>query len=113
MNKEKFKKQLEMSGINGRFTASVEVLFNYRTQTKEVHNPSTHDEEKRTFSYHIVYGYIGGDKIESPEFQNEALVWQYIDEVEKKVSDQLFRLANIPKTQTLTEQLCGHGFTKL
>lgn len=104
------KKTFEQTGINGTFKGLVEVLFNYRKEDKEVHNRSTHDEEMRTFSYHRVIGFVEGERFESDEFQNENLVWQYIEEIEKKVNAKLHQLANVPKVKTLTEQLKDKGY---
>lgn len=104
------KKEITDTGINGTFRGTVEVKFNYRKEKKEVHNRSTHDEEMRTFSYHKVVGLVDGEKFESKDFQNENLVWQFIDEIEKKVSTKLHLLARVPKTQTLIEQLKAKGY---
>ncbi len=105
-------KKISMTGINGTFEGTITIKFNDRTETKEVHNRSTHDEEKRTFTYHRVYGTVKNDKeiIRSEEFQNENLVWQYIEAVEKQITRKLHLLANVPKEQSLKEQLQSKGF---
>ena len=58
-----------------------------RTETKEVHNPSTHDEEKRTFDRITCKGYAYS------ELQVEELIpdWtpETIDRVVNKVEQQL------------------------
>lgn len=105
-------KKITVSGINGTFEGTISIKFNDRTEIKEVHNPSTHEEEKRTVHYHRVYGTIKGNNeiIRSEEFQNENLVWQWIDTVEKKISAKLHLLANVPKEKSLREMLYDKGF---
>lgn len=104
------KKILTDSGINGTFTGTVEVKFNYRKETKEVHNRLTHEEEKRTFNLHCVVGEVEGELIQSADFRNENLVWQFIDEIEKKVGAKLHLLARVPPHKSLTEQLKDNGY---
>ncbi len=99
-----------MSGINGTFTGEIQIKWNARAETKEVQQPVTHDEIMRTFQHHKVTGSVGAELFESPEFQNENLVWQYIDEIERKINARLHILANVPKTQTLIERLQDKGF---
>ena len=105
-------KKISITGINGTFDGTITIKFNDRTETKEVHNRSTHDEEKRTFIYHRVYGTVKGDNeiIRSEEFQNENLVWQHIEAVEKQLARKLHLLANVPKEQSLKEQLQSKCF---
>lgn len=105
-------KQISITGMNGTFEGRISIKFNDRTETKEVHNRSTHDEEKRTFYYHRVYGTVKGDKeiIRSEEFQNENLVWQHIEAVEKRLTAKLHLLANVPKEKSLVEMLQSKGF---
>lgn len=103
-------KEFTDTGINGTFRGLVEVKFNCKKEQREVHNRSTHDEEMKTFSYHQVVGFVEGERFESEYFQNENLVWQFIDEIEKKVKTKLHLLAKVPKTQTLTEQLNAKGY---
>lgn len=103
-------KEFIETSINGVFKGTVEVKFNYRSAHKEVHNPSTHDEEMKTFSYHKVIGFVGAERFESEDFRNENLVWQFIDEIEKKVKAKLYLLAKTPKVRSLTEQLNAKGY---
>jgi hypothetical protein len=104
------KKTLTMNGINGSFAGDIEIKWNYRSESKLVQQPVTHDEVMRAFTYHKVVGSIGAELFEGSEFQNENLVWQYIDEIEKKINARLHILANVPKTRTLLEQLQDKGF---
>lgn len=108
----KMTKKITIKGINGTFEGIISVRFNERSEVKAVHNRSTHEEEKRSFSYHRVYGNIDGDReiIRSEEFQNENLVWQHITGVENKIREKLHLLANVPKEKSLIEMLNDKGF---
>jgi|SRR6187399_694576 hypothetical protein len=110
MNKQLFKKTMQMTGINGTFDATLEVLFNYKTETKPVENRIMHEQVITTFNYHTVRGVVGSDQFYSQDFLNEDNVWQYIDEVEKKINAKLHQLANVPKTLSIAEQLQTKGF---
>src|SRR5438874_38087 len=104
------KKVITVTGVNGTFAGTVEIKFNYRTDIKEVHNRSTHDEEERKFSYNIVIGTVDGQQFKSEEFINENFIWQHIKTVESKVTATLRKLADEPKEKTLVEQLKDKGY---
>ncbi len=104
------KKTLTDTGINGTFSGTVEVKLNYRTGVIDAHNPSTHEDYKKEVSCHIVVGEACGENFASKEFINENLVWQYIEEIEKKVKLKLHMKAKVPKPDTLVEQLMQKGY---
>lgn len=110
MVRQYFKKDLVASGINGTFKGMVEVVFNSRLDTKEVHNRVLHEEEIRTVYWHSVNGYIGSDKKYEEEFDSKEKVWKYIDIVQKKVEASIRSLADTPRELSIEEDLIKHGF---
>lgn len=105
------KKEISESGINGTFNGTLMVMLNYRSHTKEVTNPVLHEEVTRKFMLHKVTGSVlSTTVIESEDFTNENLVWQFIDDVEKKLRVVLRRMAHDVKVKTIEDQLKEKGF---
>ncbi len=104
------KKIITKQGVNGTFTGTVEVIFNHRTEVKEVHNPSSHDEEKRHIRYSIVKASIAGRLFNSIEFREPNDVEQYAKVMETAVEEQLAKLADEEKKTSAEEILLKRGY---
>lgn len=104
------KKSLESTGPNGTYRGIVEIFFDYRTESREVHNPSTHDEEKRMFSYHRVVGYVEGHQTPSEDFLDKRDAPKYCEQIEKIVMKKLYSLANDQITATYLDILKSNGY---
>lgn len=105
------KKELTKNGVNGIFHGSIVIDLFYKTERKEVHNPSTHDEEMKNITYHRVRGFANEEQVgDDHVFVREEDVWMHIEVVEVKVSARLHDLATAPKKKTLLEELKLAGY---
>lgn len=107
---QRMKKTIEITGVNGTFKGLVEVKLNYRSEPKQTTHAVTHDDITVIEKYHMVAGYAEGETFQSKDFMNENLVWQHIDEIEKKVNYKLRCLANDQKHESIQEQLAKKGY---
>ncbi len=112
MVRRRFVKELQASGINGLVRGTIEVIFNHRLETKEVHNRVLHEEEIKTIYHHVVNGYVGDDNRYNHEFGEERDVWLAIQKIEDMVKQTITALANTPRKLTTEEDLIKHGFIK-
>lgn len=104
------KKEFTKTGVNGTFTGQVEVIFNYRSEIREVHNRSTHDEEKRKFTYGIVKGRADTMKFDDIEFLDTSTALGLAEAMEFKVEGHLQKLADNAKRKTVQEELSEKGY---
>jgi hypothetical protein len=105
-------KTLTEKGKNGTFKGIIEVELDYRRDQHEVRNPSSHEEELKTFNYSRVIGRIEGTHIrfESPDFRGDTILMNYVNEIISKVHHELKGLANEPRRVDVIETLQMEGF---
>lgn len=113
MKKSDFQKEVIVGGVNGEFNGFVILKFNYAKKTKEVHNPSTHDEESRTFFVHRIEMIVSGKVIKSDEFRNESESAAFADAYEKNLTEVLKLMADEPKKNSIEEKLESKGYKKI
>lgn len=113
------KKELSVTGPYGTFKGVVCVKFNYRHDIKKYHNPSTHDDDDRKVSYHVVTGQIidiNGSirNITLPEFTVKSNAVDHAEIMEKSIRETLTKLAYEPPVKpvlSVEEQLKEMGYT--
>ncbi len=110
------RKEIEVTGINGIFKGFVEVKLNAKKETKKVNNNITHEEENKTFHYHhvgsIYFDSKGNAEIleDRNDILNESEVYIVAYNLEKKLDEKLFELANNTKKSTIEERLKENGY---
>lgn len=104
------KKEITKTGINGTFSGYVEIIFGHRTEVKEVHNRSNHDEEQRIFTYGIIRGRADTLKMDDVEFLDTSTSLGLAEAMEFKISMHLERLTDSQKRKTVQEELSERGY---
>jgi hypothetical protein len=107
------KKTFKVTNANGvSASADIIVQLNYRTESKQVHNRGTHEEEVKRISFHRVVGqHVGTEtKIYSDDFQNENDVFKHIKIIEEDMTTYLTNVINTLPEKTIVEKLKAQGF---
>lgn len=108
-------KQLKEDGPNGSFTATITIAK--RNELIDVHNPSTHEEDKKNVPrWDIKVNVDGRDWVpRNPsivkDIKSEMEVLNNAAKVEKELEDYLGALAHNKPTKTLEEKLKERGYT--
>lgn len=105
------KKQINRTGQNGVFRGEINVIMNYKTETREVHNHILHEEVKKAFTLHKITGTINGKHWKTiDEIDSESMLENEIEKFEKDFISHLEFIANEPPRKTFTERMNERGF---
>ena len=107
------KKYISVSGTKRNLEGFVEIKISARKETRLVHNPSTHDDDNRTFVYHHIDAYMQGKCLKHEETQNELAIPHIAKEVENWLYNELRQLADIEPQKSVQDQLTEMGYMKL
>jgi hypothetical protein len=85
--------------------------MNYKSKEIEVHNRSTHDEEKRTIKLHKIDLFVN-DKLWKTvdELDGERMVENEAERAEKELKEHIEFIANNTPEKPFTERLKDKGF---
>lgn len=96
----------------GPFKGEIVISMNYKTTTKTVHNPSTHDDDKRTFSLHKVETFVNGSPWEAiREIIDEGTLEKEAARLEEKLLAELNRMNTNDQVKNFNQRMQEKGFT--
>lgn len=105
------KKQISVTGNNGTFIGYIEVLLNYRYETKWIHCRGTHDDKEIRVGLHKVAGFIGETEKFKVEFEEDDKIVERANYVETKVNEYLHILADRHPFKTPGQYLAEMGYS--
>jgi hypothetical protein len=104
------KKEISVSGVNGKFIGEVEILFDFRKGPHTFHNRGTHEEKTKVIGWHKVIGrYEGKEVASSEEFLGRDNAMNHAPLVEKTLHKYLETLAN-SKWVSVEDKLKKNGY---
>lgn len=105
-------KRISVSGKFGKHTGVIKVTTNYKSETKSVHNPSTHEDNDVKVFYHKVEALYADGKVYrvKEKLKNKDEILKAADDLEKDFTNWLKELANTEPKVTLEDELKNRGY---
>lgn len=99
------------SGKNGIVSGKIVITLNHTTESRQVHNHSTHDEETKSFSLHKIEAFVDGKSWKVlPKLSSTDMVEIESQNVEKELKKHIKHLSNFTAKPSFVDVMKENGY---